>query len=65
LESYKMCHDVEVVRDWVHAYSFKDEGSCPGAFAQQRWGLMPWEYIYAQSDEGLCPRLVPHAWFRW
>jgi len=41
LESYKMCHDVEVVRVWVHAYSFKDEGSCPGAFAQQRWELMP------------------------
>jgi len=44
LESYKMCHDVEVVRDWVHAYSFKDECSCPRAFAQQRWGLMPWSF---------------------
>jgi len=39
-----------------------DEGSCPGAFAHSRRGLMPWEYIYTQSDEGSCPGLVPHAY---
>jgi hypothetical protein len=56
--SYKMLRcRVEVVRCWVHAYSFKLRAWCPGAIVQICWGLdalelllnyvgglMPWSF---------------------
>jgi hypothetical protein len=72
LESYKMFMMFQVVRSWVHAYSFKFGAWCPGAIAQIRWGLdalehllnyvgglMSWEPFYAH----ICWRLDALDWY--